>query len=77
MSSSPSPTGTEMTTHAHLFPQSSERERPVYILFKLEKKSNVTVAEYTRLVPKVSCLYLFLWYLAEHRAKNCLTEQNI
>lgn len=33
--------GTEMTTDAHLFPQSSECERPVYILFKLEKKSQM------------------------------------
>lgn len=69
--------GTEMTTDAHLFPQSSECERPVYILFKLEKKSNVTVAVYTWPVSKVSCLYLSLWDLAEHRAKNCLTEQSI
>lgn len=34
----PTLTGTEMTADAHLFPQSSECERPVYILFKLEKK---------------------------------------
>lgn len=45
---------TEMTTDVHLSPQSSECERPVYILFKLEKKSNVTVAVYTWPVSKVS-----------------------
>lgn len=34
-------TGTEMAADAHVFPQSSECERPVYILFKLEKKSQM------------------------------------
>lgn len=70
-------TGTEMTTDAICSLSLLNVKGQFIFCLSWKKKSNVTVAVYTWPVSKVSCLYLSLWDLAEHRAKKCLTEQNI